>query len=73
MGFLVGDTGAPGISRKKRIRFLGQCTDLNAISWMVATLWAHRVPTGNNAPNEAVSTDMRGGYTNFLYLSLYLP
>jgi hypothetical protein len=41
MGFQVGDTGAQGFSQDQRNHLLGQCTDINAVSWMVATNRVH--------------------------------
>ena len=65
MGFRVGDTRALGLSPKQRIHIFGLCTDLDAISWMVATIRAHLASTDANTPEETVSTSMRGGYTSF--------
>jgi hypothetical protein len=63
MGFNVGDTGAPNLSHNQRIHPLGQCTDLNAISWTVATFQTHLAPTEIDTPTVTGSTHIRKGYT----------
>ena len=37
MGFLPGATAAPGLSEKQRRHLLGQCIDVNLLSWLVIT------------------------------------
>jgi hypothetical protein len=41
MGFPVGDTGAPNLSKNERTQLLGRCTDINAISWTLAIIRAY--------------------------------
>jgi hypothetical protein len=50
MGFQVGDAGSPDLSPPQRVYLLGQCTDLNAISWTVATMRSHLVLTAIATP-----------------------
>ena len=42
MGFTRGDTTAPGLTPEQRIHLLGQCTDLNILTW---TLSATGIPS----------------------------
>jgi hypothetical protein len=36
MGFSVGDTAAPSLAANHRIHLLGQCTDLDLLSWVLS-------------------------------------
>ena len=38
MGFRVGDTPAPGLSESQRVQFLGQCADLDIMTWTISTI-----------------------------------
>jgi len=69
MGIRVGDTGAWGLFQNQRVQLLGQCTDLNAISWLMATIQAHLVPTDTNTPDVIVSTHLK---RTTIPLNLYL-
>ena len=37
MGFTLGSTAAPGLTEQKRRHLLGQCIDLNLLTWLIAT------------------------------------
>jgi hypothetical protein len=63
-GFGVRGTGAPGLSQAHRIHLLGQCTDLNAIPWTIATIRSHLVSTTTNTPEEVAPAHLLGGYTS---------
>ncbi len=69
MRLRVGDTGAPGLSQKQRDHLLGQCIDLNAIAWTVATIRVHLTLKGQAAPNVVEATHLREGSTSFQPLS----
>ena len=45
MDFIVGDTRAPDLSH-----LLGRCSDLNAISWTLATIKARIAATEGDTP-----------------------
>jgi hypothetical protein len=44
MGFRVGDTAALGLSEAQRDQLLGQCTDLNTLTWTISTIRRHTLP-----------------------------
>lgn len=42
MGFERGTTKVAGISNSERSRMLGNAFDLNAMTWLVSSIWAHQ-------------------------------
>ena len=37
MGFAPGDTTAPNLTEEQRRHLLGQCIDINLLSWLIRT------------------------------------
>jgi hypothetical protein len=57
MGFRVGDTTGHGLSEAQRVQLLGQCTDLNTLTWTISTirrqtLLAEQDPHCPSAPTQ---------------------
>jgi hypothetical protein len=48
MGFRVGETAAPGLSDAQRVQLLGQCTDLNTLTWNKSTICRHTLLAEQN-------------------------
>ena len=62
MGFrVIGDTTAPGLSESQRVQLLGQCTDLNTMTWTISTICkltspVERNPRGTPSPTHSNGT-----------------
>jgi hypothetical protein len=48
MGFRVGDRAAPSLSEAQRVQLIGQCTDLNTLTWTISTIRRHTLPKEHN-------------------------
>jgi len=68
MGFRVGDIAALGLSELQRVQLLGQCTNLDTITWTISTICTHMLPA-EHAPRCTPSpTHGSGGFMSFLAL-----
>ena len=55
MGFTPGDTAAPTLTEEQRRHLLGQCIDINLLSWLVRTT-APTLPSLNTHHDLQIST-----------------
>ena len=68
MGFRVGYFAARGLSKLQRDQVLGQCTDLNTITWTISTIRTHTSFAEHDPRCTPSPTQQFGGYTSCLAL-----
>jgi len=68
MGFRVGYTAASCLSELQRVQLLGQCTDLNTITWTISTIRTHTLSAEHNPMCTPSPTHGSGGFTSSLAL-----
>ena len=75
LGFEAGDTSAEGLSDQQRRHLLGQCIDMNLLTWLVKTISPIPAPpicppTQSNPANPGRPTETSPAPTSTEYLSL---
>ena len=75
LGFEAGDTAAEGLSDQQRRHLLGQCIDMNLLTWLVQTISPISAPpvcppTQSNPANPGSPTETSPAPTSTEYLSL---
>ncbi len=60
----MGNTGEPDLSQNQRTHLLGRCTDINAISWSLATITAHATAPAVDTPTVVGPPHQGHGYTS---------
>ncbi len=56
MGFRVRDTAAYGLSEAQRVQMLGQCTDLDVLTWITSTIRKHTLPLEHDPQGPSTPT-----------------